>query len=688
MFYSHTILARKSPLGTVWVAAHLERKIKKPQIDGIDIPSYAESIMFPEVPIALRLSGHLLLGLVRIYSWKVNYLFQDCNRMVTTIRTAFASVQVDLPVDADRAPFESITLPPTLNLDELNMDDAICMMDTPDSHQKTRDQITLPEGEYVMIELDEDARVEPSAPGPSLHMESTAIEDERFPPFHDGFGADSNRNEEIPIDHPPDNLPVNSNAENQADQALDPPETMREAPRESPGPMLTESVLGNDDPMDLDNDNSPFVQNKAITPPVAVETSAGGQAPGRSNPNLQTPHTYDAFIDDPPINFDTQLPDFQLQPSPPPAQENEDNRRPKAQVNKRKRKRSVKFDQHIVLSNDHMKKQIDGARLDELICKRRKLPQAALDMWRFSTINRKGSYLLKPVLHGMCSNLHETYERNFPHVSGLDAEHASSEAMSGVPNDGLDAPHEHQCSPNSPGTVDLLPEHQLSPNPTGNVDAQTEPLPSPKSPGAAGAAPHDDMLPELPRFSPMDMPSPIRGNDTPYKTPGGTPPSWLGGTGVFEIPSSCGNGTGVSEIPSSGGNYSLPGQSTHDSDHMPFLFPINEEDDDQPEIPGLMSTPGGVSSVGTRTTGLGSMSTRTRAVALFFKDHVPSPSSGEQPGKFSLNRILEGKARKQAARMFFETTVLKSYDYIDVQQEEPYGDIEISVKPSLSTAKL
>jgi hypothetical protein len=43
MFYSHTILARKSPLGTVWIAAHLERKIKKPQIDSIDIPSYAGS---------------------------------------------------------------------------------------------------------------------------------------------------------------------------------------------------------------------------------------------------------------------------------------------------------------------------------------------------------------------------------------------------------------------------------------------------------------------------------------------------------------------------------------------------------------------------------------------------------------------------------------------------------------------
>lgn len=85
--------------------------------------------MCPEVPIALRLSGHLLLGLVRIYSWKVNYLFQDCNRMLSTIRTAFASMEVDLPFDADRAPFEVITLPETFNLDDVNLDDAIRQME-------------------------------------------------------------------------------------------------------------------------------------------------------------------------------------------------------------------------------------------------------------------------------------------------------------------------------------------------------------------------------------------------------------------------------------------------------------------------------------------------------------------------------------------------------------------------------
>jgi N terminus of Rad21 / Rec8 like protein len=41
MFYSPTILAKKSPMGTVWMAAHLERKIKKAQIEKINIALYA-----------------------------------------------------------------------------------------------------------------------------------------------------------------------------------------------------------------------------------------------------------------------------------------------------------------------------------------------------------------------------------------------------------------------------------------------------------------------------------------------------------------------------------------------------------------------------------------------------------------------------------------------------------------------
>ncbi|GJN35102.1 hypothetical protein PR202_gb23835 [Eleusine coracana subsp. coracana] len=325
MFYSHTILARKSPLGTVWIAAHLERKIKKPQIDGIDIPSYAESIMFPEVPIALRLSGHLLLGLVRIYSWKVNYLFQDCNRMVTTIRTAFASVQVDLPVGADHAPFESITLPATLNLDDLDLDDALSQLNTPDNnHQKTLDQITLSdEREYVMIDLDAEVGLEPPVQEPIAEV------------------ASKNANEEIPIYPSPGNVPLNY--ETPTVGAQDPPEKMRDG---SGGPILDfPEIITNedDDPMDVDPSPSPFVQRKIITSPVIEEPSAGQQLPGTSVPSPQTSNTFDPFED-------VNLPDWGLQPSPPQVQvppRVQDPHPPQARGNKR-----IKFDSQIVCSNE------------------------------------------------------------------------------------------------------------------------------------------------------------------------------------------------------------------------------------------------------------------------------------------------------------------------------------------------
>lgn len=37
-------------------------------------------------PMALRLSGQLLLGVCRIYSRKAKYLLDDCNEALVTIR--------------------------------------------------------------------------------------------------------------------------------------------------------------------------------------------------------------------------------------------------------------------------------------------------------------------------------------------------------------------------------------------------------------------------------------------------------------------------------------------------------------------------------------------------------------------------------------------------------------------------
>jgi len=37
MFYSAQILAKKGPLGTIWIASHLDRKLKKQDVYNADL---------------------------------------------------------------------------------------------------------------------------------------------------------------------------------------------------------------------------------------------------------------------------------------------------------------------------------------------------------------------------------------------------------------------------------------------------------------------------------------------------------------------------------------------------------------------------------------------------------------------------------------------------------------------------
>ena len=164
MFYSTGILAKKaSPLSKIWLAAHWSKKLTKQNIFDTDIeeavgehkglprnvtpyrapplllppavahllsvptphapppiltfsflptsslqPRLADAIITPtldgkqggkHVPLALRVSGHLLVGLCRIYQRKVAYLLHNCNDAETKIKMAahhHGSVNVDL----------------------------------------------------------------------------------------------------------------------------------------------------------------------------------------------------------------------------------------------------------------------------------------------------------------------------------------------------------------------------------------------------------------------------------------------------------------------------------------------------------------------------------------------------------------------------------------------------------------
>ncbi|KAI8466482.1 MAG: Rec8 like protein-domain-containing protein, partial [Monoraphidium minutum] len=116
MFYSTQILAKKGPLGLVWIAAHLDGRLKRQQINSASIGESVDTLLHPEAPLALRLSGQLLLGVVRIYQRKVNYLHKDCEEAVVKFKTALRSQNaahgagVDLPIGAETAAEDEITL--------------------------------------------------------------------------------------------------------------------------------------------------------------------------------------------------------------------------------------------------------------------------------------------------------------------------------------------------------------------------------------------------------------------------------------------------------------------------------------------------------------------------------------------------------------------------------------------------
>ena len=87
MFYSETLLSKTGPLARVWLSANLERKLSKNHILQASVKDSVEAIVAPnQAPMALRLSGQLLLGVARIYSRKARYLLDDCNEALMKIK--------------------------------------------------------------------------------------------------------------------------------------------------------------------------------------------------------------------------------------------------------------------------------------------------------------------------------------------------------------------------------------------------------------------------------------------------------------------------------------------------------------------------------------------------------------------------------------------------------------------------
>ncbi|KAL4249516.1 rad21 family protein [Abortiporus biennis] len=184
MFYSEAILSRRGPLAKVWLAAHMERKLSKTQTLQTDIEQSVDAIMGQEVEVmALRLSGQLLLGVVRIYSRKAKYLLDDCNEALLKIKMAFRPGIVDMTAEQLEVNQNAITLQGNnLDLDALlpdinwDIDFEARPMQPGGQHIARQADITLANADEFQFDFDEHGGFDTLGPSDGIGSQDFEID--------------------------------------------------------------------------------------------------------------------------------------------------------------------------------------------------------------------------------------------------------------------------------------------------------------------------------------------------------------------------------------------------------------------------------------------------------------------------------------------------------------------------------
>ncbi|KAL8542373.1 hypothetical protein ACS0TY_003296 [Phlomoides rotata] len=678
MFYSHTFLARKGALGTVWCAAHLQHKLKKSHYISTNVKKTAEMIMCPEVPIALRMSGHLLLGVVRIYSKQVDYLYEDCNETRITINRIFTTVSVNLPDDATHAPVHAITLPGNFNLDAMELDDFAW---GDDSHLKNKDDITLAEEQiptgidpYIVFSFNEVPTVEENSGSGVDPMEEDAppIGSEKAPPD---------------VEYPSPSNTKGPGHKIVGDGSI---EHVREALHGfdfNNSPILPNRIEADDhlvEQINKDEEINTQVTKGAVSPdehhslPEEQHSSGHMETPvpsGGANENIKSTyvapdHSTELKIRPSPAR-DQQSPQLENQPNPP--------------VQPRPRRKRKRYDTSTVLTNSFMRDDMLGDTSDiRRVIRRRNCssPSLAIRKQNREQYNRerlrKEGLFVEPFITGISADLHGIYKEDSAKHHLVSTEAPPPETDEVQPPNNIE-----------PETDEVQPPNNIEPEidevqPPNNVEPETDP---------------NNIEPEIQRINECITPViPVHSTIVPIcSTPGKSNEELQPGhleMDDSEIPSRVDGASGYldSEI------------GTPDASYGKYM---EAEDEALPVFPGLVASPGELGfleqddnspamSQGTPATGDFSknkrtmeMSSRTRAVAQYLERQsvTPLPGNSEGPEDLSLKKILEGKTRKVCARMFYETLVLKSLGLVDAQQERPYGDITLKVTHKLSKGK-
>ncbi|XVF22992.1 hypothetical protein REPUB_Repub12eG0218600 [Reevesia pubescens] len=695
MFYSQTFVGRKGPLGTVWCAAHLHHRLKKSHYTATDIPSTVDYIMFPEVPIALRMSGHLLLGVVRIYSKKVDYLFHDCNILLIGLRKVFASTQVNLPEDARQAPVQAITLPQTLDLDAMELDGDLFTQGASDLHLRSPEDITLadqiPIGRdpYVAVTFDEDIMVAASPREAFLKVGSKQMDDNLHEPpesSHVGSQDPSPKNQiEVPSVNaafqdpgPSNQTGVHGTAEGFAKLGPSNQTLVHESTSNDSSQDFSQIERMRDAPHDFYTQNLPSVCSDHINNSTQVTGSLeqvlnekGVHTPSLNmlaSGELSMPFQHhsdppaSASNGPPEVSFVHASPQLVIQPSPPVLQPRQ-SRIPRRRF----------FDEKLVLPNRLMKRALEDC--SDLVRKRRKIPCSALGVWKFNNNQRMEQVFNKPSLTGLCGDICNMFKREYiftkPQlmVSQEVVPEPTVQQSTAAPT--IEAISELRVGASNPD-----PRVEFSPASAPEIDREIECLRN----NEINAT--DNYFPEFGSSPARSIPSAFRRDNSPFSTnslESDLAPK-TGANSTSNIVAS--NGTHGSEVHTP--RTLLEEQSCLENTGFSAIPEIGSSEADLYFLEEDVNSP----TESLACQGVDSLSVRTRAVAKYLKRHSPTPLSEDGHGDLSLNKILEGKTRKICARMFFETLVLKSYELVDVRQERPYGDITLKLTPKLAKAEM
>ncbi|KAL3829508.1 hypothetical protein ACJIZ3_018310 [Penstemon smallii] len=704
MFYSQLLLSKKGALGTIWVAAHCFQKLKKEQVHKTNISSSVDKILNDEVAVFThRILAFLLLGVVKIYSKKVEYLFHDCQDVLnklTEFKTdkntrkssgtsqTINAVGLSLPIPKLKRTRHSITLPKRFELDAFDLElteyqdmegrnvrpreEIMLLGDGREKEGSTRGfmykenvsfseaqstDYTPPRDVLFIDQMDQDHSMSPinntntSVPSSleTFRATSFSLEDRLEPMLL------NESDEKLMHDKPSYDIMVNfqgmdhdvnaSPSHNKSDHSLR--LEMLNGTRLDLEDRLKSMVVGetgkeeiNDGPFD---DNGNFMEKEHLEPQLSFQANEFHKLTENDNvteeEHLQEneSHKEEAVVSKKlkyseklipengesqrseanPVSItvnvtpDSKVADFAAVLTPAPMES----------VKISKKRKSI-IDDTTMIPGDVYREWINNP--SDLIRKRKIVPHTCLHAWKVDKLRRTPHSFTEPLVGGICIDM-RSLERQKKTLEPPELYEVGSPVMKEdqEQTEAVGFPVMKEDQEQTEAVAPVMKEDQ----------EQTE---------AVGSLVDED------GEQTVDIGSPIAREQTPIAP--GTPVTRSFEIGVVAADSEV-LGPAISfESIEKGPSPSV----VMDLDAF-LLDETNSSEGDSLEKD--------------------TYSARTRMVGSYLHKNFVDKKMQKKDEVLNLSQILEGKTKKESARLFYETLVLKTRDCIDVQQENAYGDV-------------